>query len=101
MKRLKQPTQRIPLLRSVDQTWVRSDKEKANTFAGHLEKTFKPNKLPKKRSPRNRNQQRAEGTATNNTSNHISYTKGNSKHKTRKSQPKESPLDMTYLQGEY
>jgi hypothetical protein len=43
---LKQPTQRIPPIRNADQTWVRSDKEKANTFAGHLEKTFKPNELP-------------------------------------------------------
>jgi hypothetical protein len=45
-KRLKQPTQRIPPIRNDDQTWDRSDKEKANTFAGHLEKTLKPNDLP-------------------------------------------------------
>jgi hypothetical protein len=31
---------------SGDQTWARSDKEKANAFAGHLEKIFKPNELP-------------------------------------------------------
>jgi predicted glycoside hydrolase/deacetylase ChbG (UPF0249 family) len=45
-KRLKQPIQRIPQIRSADQTWARSDKEKANTFAGPLEKTFKPSELP-------------------------------------------------------
>jgi hypothetical protein len=45
-KRLKQPTQRILPIRCADQIWGRSDKEKANTFAGHLEKTFKPNELP-------------------------------------------------------
>jgi hypothetical protein len=45
-KRLKQPTQRIPSIRNAYQTWARSDKEKANTFAGHLEKTFKLNDLP-------------------------------------------------------
>jgi hypothetical protein len=36
-KRLKQPTQRIPPIRIADQTWARSHKEKAKTFAGHLE----------------------------------------------------------------
>jgi hypothetical protein len=45
-KPLKQPTQRIPPIRNDDQTWARSDQDKANTFAGHLEKTFKPNELP-------------------------------------------------------
>jgi hypothetical protein len=45
-KRLKQLTQRVPPVRKADQTWARSDTEKANTFAGHLEKTFKPSKLP-------------------------------------------------------
>jgi hypothetical protein len=40
------PTQRIPTIRNADQTSARSDKEKANTFAGHVEKTFKPNELP-------------------------------------------------------
>jgi hypothetical protein len=45
-KRLKQPTQHIPPIQKEDHTWSRSDKEKANTFAGHLEKTFKPNELP-------------------------------------------------------
>jgi hypothetical protein len=45
-ERLNQPTQRIPPIRNADQTWARSDKEKANTFSGHLEKTFKPNELP-------------------------------------------------------
>jgi hypothetical protein len=46
-KRLKQQTQRIPQIRNADQTWARGEKEKANTFAGHLEKTIKPNDLPK------------------------------------------------------
>jgi hypothetical protein len=45
-KRLKQPIQRILPIRNEDQTRSRSDEEKANTFAGHLEKTFKPNELP-------------------------------------------------------
>jgi hypothetical protein len=45
-KRLKQPTQRIPPIRNADHTWARSDKEKANTFTGHIEKTFKSNELP-------------------------------------------------------
>jgi adenine C2-methylase RlmN of 23S rRNA A2503 and tRNA A37 len=45
-KQLKQLTQSIPPNRKADQTWARSDKEKANTFAGHLEKSFKPNYLP-------------------------------------------------------
>jgi hypothetical protein len=44
-KRLKLP-QRIPPIRNADQTWARSDKEKGNTSAGHLEETFKPNDLP-------------------------------------------------------
>jgi hypothetical protein len=43
---LKQQTQCIPPIRNADQTWTQSDKEKANTFAGHLEKTLKPNELP-------------------------------------------------------
>jgi hypothetical protein len=41
-KRLKQPTQRIPPIRKTDQTWARNAKEKANDFAAHLEKVFKP-----------------------------------------------------------
>jgi hypothetical protein len=45
-KRLKQPTQLIPPIRNADQTGAGSDKEKANTFAVRLEKTFKPNELP-------------------------------------------------------
>jgi hypothetical protein len=45
-KRLKQLTQHIPLVRNAGQTWGRSDKEEANTFAGHLKKIFKPNELP-------------------------------------------------------
>jgi hypothetical protein len=45
-KQLKQPIQRIPPIRNADQTWARSDKEKANTFAGHLRKAFKPNVVP-------------------------------------------------------
>jgi hypothetical protein len=61
-----------------------------NTFAGHLEKIFKSNDLPQNEDL-DTNQQGAEGTATKNTTNQISYTKGNSKHNTRRSQPKESP----------
>jgi hypothetical protein len=45
-KRLKQQTKCIPPIRNADHTWARSDIEKANTFAGHLEKTFKQNELP-------------------------------------------------------
>jgi hypothetical protein len=45
-KRLKQTTERIPPIRSANQTWARSDKVKANTLAGYLEKTFKPNEMP-------------------------------------------------------
>jgi hypothetical protein len=30
-KRLKQPTQHIPPIRSAEETWARSDKEEANT----------------------------------------------------------------------
>jgi hypothetical protein len=45
IKRLKQLTQRIPPIRSADHTSVRSDKEKASTFAGQLVKAFKPNEL--------------------------------------------------------
>jgi hypothetical protein len=36
----------MPPIRNADQTWARNDKEKANTFAGHLENTSKPNDLP-------------------------------------------------------
>jgi hypothetical protein len=45
-KRLKQLTRGIPPIGNVDQAWARSDKETANTFTGHSEKTFKPNELP-------------------------------------------------------
>jgi hypothetical protein len=44
-KRLKQQKKCIPPIRNADHTWARSDKEKANTFAEHLEKTFKSNEL--------------------------------------------------------
>jgi hypothetical protein len=44
-KQLQQPTQRIPQFRNEGQTWARSGKGKANTFAGHLEKIFRPNEL--------------------------------------------------------
>jgi hypothetical protein len=30
---------------NADQTWVRSDKEKANNFVAHLEKVFTPNEM--------------------------------------------------------
>jgi hypothetical protein len=45
-KRLNQPTLRIPPIRNTYQTWARSDREKANTSAGHLERPFKPQELP-------------------------------------------------------
>jgi hypothetical protein len=41
-QKLKQPTQRIPPIRKADETWALSDKERANTFAGQLEKALKP-----------------------------------------------------------
>jgi hypothetical protein len=44
-KRLKQRTQRIPLVGKTDETWVRNDKEKAYDFAAHLEKVFRPIKM--------------------------------------------------------
>jgi hypothetical protein len=90
-KQLKQPTQRIPPIRSADQTWARSDREKANTFAGHLEKTFKPNELPQN-EVLEIEINKALKEPLQITTNQISYTKGNSKHNTRRSQPKESTL---------
>ena len=39
-KSLKQPTKPIPPLRRPNNTWARSDKEKADTFAQHFENVF-------------------------------------------------------------
>jgi hypothetical protein len=47
VRRSKRRTQSIPPIRSADQISDRNDKEEANTFAGHLEKTFKRNELPR------------------------------------------------------
>jgi hypothetical protein len=41
-KRLKQPTMNIPLVRKQNHTWARNNKEKAEVFAEHLERNFKP-----------------------------------------------------------
>jgi hypothetical protein len=41
-KRLKRPTMSIPPLRKPDRTWAKGDKEKADVFAAHLERTFLP-----------------------------------------------------------
>lgn len=41
-KYLKRPTIHVPPLRNEDNTWARSDEEKANLFARHLVKTFQP-----------------------------------------------------------
>jgi len=43
MKCLKRPTMNIPPLRKQDRTWAKDDKEKAEVFAEHLERTFQPN----------------------------------------------------------
>jgi hypothetical protein len=40
----------MPPIRKAGQTWAQSGKEKANTFAGHLEKAFKPNELPQNKA---------------------------------------------------
>jgi hypothetical protein len=42
-KGLKRPTMNIPPLRKQDRKWARDDKEKAEVFAEHLERTFQPN----------------------------------------------------------
>jgi hypothetical protein len=42
-KLLKRPIMNIPPLRKSDRTWAKDDKEKAEVFAEHLERTFKPN----------------------------------------------------------
>jgi hypothetical protein len=41
-KRLKRPVMSIPPLRKLDRTWAKDDKEKADVFAAHLERTFQP-----------------------------------------------------------
>ena len=41
-KRLKRPVMSIPPLRKPDNTWAKDDKEKADVFAAHLERTFQP-----------------------------------------------------------
>jgi hypothetical protein len=42
----------IPAVRKQDHTWVRNDKEKAEVFAVHLERTFHPNEEKTMDSPR-------------------------------------------------
>jgi hypothetical protein len=42
MKRIKRPKMQNPPLRQADGTWARSNQEKANLFANHLENTFQP-----------------------------------------------------------
>lgn len=42
-KKLKRPKQHIPPIRKPDNTWAKSDEEKAETFAEHLSNIFKPN----------------------------------------------------------
>lgn len=42
-KRIKRPVTSMPPIRSTDGTWARSNEQKANRFAEHLENTFKPN----------------------------------------------------------
>ena len=41
-KRFKRPTMHVPPVRKHDSTWARNNKEKAETFADHLEKPSKP-----------------------------------------------------------
>lgn len=41
-KKIKQPQQNIPPLRTIENCWARNDKEKAQTFAHHLESVFQP-----------------------------------------------------------
>jgi hypothetical protein len=41
-RRFKRPTLHIPPVRKHDSKWARNNKEKAETFADHLEKTFQP-----------------------------------------------------------
>jgi len=42
-KRLTRPQTHHPPIRKQDRNWVRSEKEKAETFAVHFSKVFKPN----------------------------------------------------------
>jgi hypothetical protein len=43
---------RIPPVRKHDSTWARNNKEKAETFADHLEKTFQPHEKRTMDNPR-------------------------------------------------
>jgi hypothetical protein len=51
-KRLKQPTINIPPVRKQDHTLARTNKEKAEVFVDHLERTFQPNEEKTMDSPR-------------------------------------------------
>jgi hypothetical protein len=51
-KRLKRPTMNIPTVRKQDHTWTRNNKEKAEAFADHLERTFQTNEEKTMDSPR-------------------------------------------------
>jgi len=46
-KRIKRPTVQVPPARKEDRTGQRNNKEKADVFAEHLERTFRPNKEKK------------------------------------------------------
>jgi hypothetical protein len=41
-RKFKRPQISIPLIRKLDRSWVKSDSEKATTFAKHLEQVFTP-----------------------------------------------------------
>lgn len=41
-KRLKQPKQHIPPIRKINGTWAKTDREKAEAFANHLQTVFQP-----------------------------------------------------------
>ena len=53
-KRLKRPIMNILPLRKQDRTWAKDDKEKADVFAEHLERTFQPNGEQTMDNPRRR-----------------------------------------------
>jgi hypothetical protein len=51
-KSLERPTMNIPLVRKQDHTWARNNKEKAEVFAEHLARSFKPNEEKNMDTPR-------------------------------------------------
>ena len=42
---IKRPTSHVPPIRKPDRSWAKSDQDKADTFALHLEDQFKPNEI--------------------------------------------------------